>query len=92
LGDYVYVEELPEAITKVAPSYPQGLRGVEGTVIVQALVGADGRVKDTIVQNSIPALDEAAVEAVRQWVFKPAMSGGKPVAVWVAIPVKFSVR
>jgi TonB family protein len=93
LGDYVYVEELPEAITKVAPSYPEGLHGgVEGTVLVQALVGADGRVKDTVVEKSIPVLDEAAVAAVRQWVFKPAMAGGKPVAVWVAIPVEFSVR
>ena len=48
-GDYVYVEELPEAITKVNPVYPDIAReaGVDGTVMVQALVGKDGKVKDT---------------------------------------------
>ncbi|HKQ59379.1 MAG TPA: energy transducer TonB [Candidatus Eisenbacteria bacterium] len=87
LGDYVYVEELPEALTKVKPvtnpTTPQG------TVLVQALVGADGKVKDTRVVKSVPGLDDAAVAAVRQWVFKPAMTKGKPVAVWVAVPVRF---
>ena len=93
-GDYVYVEELPEAITKVAPEYPTTCReaGVEGTVMVQALVGKDGRVKDTRIVKSIPMLDEAAVAAVRQWVFKPALSHDQPVAIWVAVPVKFSLH
>src|SRR5262245_30706223 len=75
LNDYVYVEELPEAISKVPPSYPQGVT-VEGTVLVQALVGTDGRIKDTKIVKSVEHLDEAAVAAVRQWVFKPAMAGG----------------
>jgi len=88
--DYVYVEELPEAITKVPPSYPDVGRDVQGTVLVQALVGTDGRVKDTKVLKSVPMLDEAAMAAVRQWVFKPAMAKGRPVAVWVAVPVKFT--
>ena len=90
-GDFPYVEELPEALTKVAPVYPEAARraGVEGTVIVQALVGVDGRVRNTTVIKSIPGLDDAALEAVRQWVFKPASTGGKPVAVWVAVPVRF---
>ena len=35
-------------------------------------------------------LDAAAIAAVKQWVFKPALSNNKPVAVWVAVPVKFS--
>src|SRR5262249_15485262 len=43
-GDFVYVEELPEAIQKVAPQYPTWARekGLEGIVMVQALVGKDG--------------------------------------------------
>ena len=65
---------------------------VEGTVLVQALVGKDGRVADTKIVKSVPGLDEAAANSVRQWVFKPAMAGGKPVAVWVAVPVRFSLR
>jgi len=93
-GDYVYVEELPEAITKVPPSYPDIAReaGVDGQVVVQALVGKDGKVKDTRVVKSIPMLDAAAEAAVKQWVFKPALSNNKPVAVWVAVPVRFSLH
>jgi TonB family protein len=89
LGEYVYVEELPEAVEKHAPAYPQGTEA-EGTVMIQALVGTDGLVKDTKVVKSIPELDAAAVAAVMRWRFKPALAAGKPVAVWVAVPVKFS--
>jgi periplasmic protein TonB len=93
-GEYVYVEELPEAITKVQPQYPDIAReaSVDGTVMIQALVGRDGRVKDTRIVKSIPMLDAAAIAAVRQWVFKPALSNNKPVAVWVAVPLKFTLR
>jgi len=65
---------------------------VDGTVMVQALVGKDGKVKDVRVVKSIPMLDQAAESAVRQWVFKPALSNNKPVAVWVGVPVKFSLH
>jgi TonB family protein len=92
-GEFVYVEELPEAITKVSPDYPDIARqsGIEGTVMVQALVGKDGKVRDTKVVKSIPVLDDAAVRAVQEWVFKPALTNNKPVAVWVAIPVRFAL-
>jgi protein TonB len=94
LGEYVYFEEMPEAITKVPVVYPDIAReaGVDGTVMVQALVGKDGKVKDTKVTKSVPMLDAAAVAAVRGYVFKPALSNNKPVAVWVAIPVRFSLH
>jgi TonB family protein len=94
VGEYVYVEELPEAITKVAPQYPEAARqaSVEGTVMVQALVGKDGRVKDTRIAKSIPMLDAAAVAAVQQWIFKPAKSKSRPVAVWIVTPVKFTLH
>jgi protein TonB len=93
-GDYVYVEELPEAITKSTPTYPDIAReaGVDGTVMVQALVGKDGKVKDTKVVKSIPMLDQAAEAAVKLWIFKPALSNNKPVAVWVAVPVRFTLH
>ena len=94
LGEYVYVEELPEAIKQVPPNFPDSARdeGLEGVVVVQALVGKQGRVLATHVQRSIHGLDDYAVEAVRQWRFKPARTGGEPIAVWVAIPVKFVPR
>ena len=81
-------------MTKVPPVYPEVARAanIDGTVLVQALVGKDGHVKDTKVLRSIPPLDDAAVNAVRQWVFKPARTAGKPVAVWVAVPVRFTLH
>ncbi|HEV2105305.1 MAG TPA: TonB family protein [Candidatus Eisenbacteria bacterium] len=90
---YVYVEELPEAITRVQPTYPDLARdaGVDGTVVVQALVDRTGHVRDVKVVKSVPMLDAAAEAAVRQWVFKPALSSNKPVAVWVAVPIHFSL-
>jgi TonB family protein len=65
---------------------------VDGVVLVQALVGKDGHVKDVRVVKHIPMLDESAITAVKQWVFKPALSNNKPVAVWVAVPVRFSLQ
>ena len=93
-GEFVYVEELPEAITRVPPDYPEIARasGTEGTVMLQALVGKDGKVKDVRVVKSVPVLDDAATKAVKQWVFKPALSNNKPVAVWVAVPVRFTLH
>ncbi len=94
LGQYVYVEELPEPISKPAPEYPDIARdaGVEGTVLVQALIGKDGKVMKTQVTKSVPMLDDAAQAAVKKWVFKPALSNNKPVIVWVAVPVAFKLH
>ena len=91
---YVYVEELPEPIVRIPPSYPDTARaaGVQGTVTVQALVCACGEVSDVRIVQSIPLLDQAATDAVRQWWFKPALSGGEAVAVWVGIPIKFTLH
>lgn len=94
-GEYVYVEELAEAITKAQPEYPDIARmmGVEGSVVVHVLVGKDGRVKDArIVKSAEPMLNRAAERAVRQWVFKPALTGKQPVAVWMAVPVYVGPR
>jgi protein TonB len=93
-GQQVAVDTLPEAISKVPPAYPDAARnaGVSGTVVVMALVDRYGSVKDIRIQKSIPKLDAAAMQCVRQWRFKPARSGGRPVAVWVAVPLKFTLH
>lgn len=93
-GEYVQVDELPEAIRRVPPDYPEAARTarIEGTVLVDALVGRDGTVRDARVLKSVPGLDEAAVAAVKQWVFKPALRDEAPVSVWVAVPVRFSLH
>jgi protein TonB len=93
---YVHVEELPQVVTRFPPVYPEIAQAaqVEGTVLVQALVGKQGRVLEVRVQrgHSVPLLDDAALDAVRRWVFTPALSDGHPVLVWVRIPVVFRLR
>jgi len=89
----VVIDQGPIAIRKVPPEYPMSTgRGVQGLVRVQALIGADGRVNDTRIAESVPLLDEAAMTAIRQWEFKPAMAKGQAVPVWVTIPVRFSIH
>ena len=92
--EYVFVEELPEALKRVAPRYPLTAVnfGIDGMVFLQVLVGADGTVHDALVISGPPVLRDPALEAIWKWKFKPARAGGKPTPVWVAIPVKFSLR
>jgi protein TonB len=93
-GNDVLVSGMPEALTRVAPSYPTRARekGVSGVVQVQALLTASGLVDRVRVAESVPDLDEAALEAVRQWKFKPATCGGRPVPVWVMVPIRFTIH
>lgn len=93
--DFVPVEEQPVLVEMKPPDYPSLAReaGIEGTVIVRALVGKDGRVKDVLLGKGVNVvLDESALAAARQYVFKPAIQNKNPVAVWVAIPFRFSLQ
>jgi protein TonB len=90
------VDQLPEPIRRVEPPYPDLAREaqVEGMVVVNVLVGRDGRVQEAQLHPTIhvPMLDQAALEAARQWMFEPALMNGRPVAVWVALPFRFRLR
>src|SRR6266446_291319 len=90
-GEFVYYEEAPVPITKVQPAYPDFAKEarIEGKVILHVLVGRDGLVWDARVFRGVRGLDEAALDAVKKWVFKPAMSNNKPVAVWIEVPLSF---
>jgi TonB family protein len=92
--DFVAVEEMPVLISMPSPAYPDMARQaeVEGTVMVRALVGKDGKVQDAFVTEGIPMLNDAAVAAAKRAVFKPALQQHKPVAVWVQIPMRFSLN
>lgn len=87
-------EEPPALISLPAPVYPEMARlaGVEGTVMILVLVGKDGRVHEATIVSSLPMLDEAALQAARGAVFRPALQQHKPVAVRVQIPMRFSLR
>jgi protein TonB len=81
-------------VEKPPPIYPElaQMSKIEGTVIVRVLVGKDGKVKDAILGKGVnDMLDDAAIDAAKHYVFQPAMQNKKPVAVWVAIPFKFSL-
>ena len=93
-GNYVYVEELPEVLERAAPDYPESARfaGISGTVWVQALVGENGRVRDAVIVNGPTQLRDAALDAVWQWRFKPAFTNKEAIAVWVGIPVRFTLH
>jgi len=92
--EFVAVEEDPVRIRIDNPVYPDMARaaGVEGTVLVNALLGKDGRVKKTIVVDGPEMLKEAAQACARTAHFKPALLQRKPVEVWVMIPVTFKLH
>lgn len=84
----------PEKIHHVAPVYPTIARQahVTGTVILEATIAEDGRVQDVRVLRSIRLLDDAAVEAVRQWRFTPTLLNRQPVRVVMTVTVAFTLR
>ena len=68
--------------------------GVEGRVIVKALIDANGKVRRTLVEytdNSL--LNQAAIDAIKNYKnFTPAIQNNKPVMVWISIPLRFKLR
>jgi protein TonB len=80
----------PRKLTHVDPVYPDDARkaGVRGAVILELTIGADGTVSDARVLRSIPLLDAAAVDAVRQWVYEPTLVEGRAVPVIMTAPVQ----
>jgi len=65
---------------------------VQGVVIIEATIGTDGSVQEAMVLRSIPLLDDAALDAVRQWKYKPTLVNGEPVPVIVKVTVNFSLH
>jgi protein TonB len=80
-------------IHDVAPQYPPeaGRARIEGTVVLLAVIGTDGSVKDVRVENGLPILAQAAIDAVRQWRYKPYMIDGEPVEVDSRITINFTL-
>ena len=81
----------PIKMNDVAPVYPAIAQnaGVTGVVIVEATIGADGKVIDAKVLRSVPMLDQAALDAVRQWEYAPTLLNGVPVPVVMTVTINF---
>ena len=83
--------EPPIKMNDVAPEYPALAKnaGVTGVVIIEATIGADGKVIDAKVLRSVPLLDQAALDAVRQWEYAPTLLNGVPVPVVMTVTINF---
>lgn len=82
----------PIKIKDVAPVYPavaQSAR-VTGNVVIEATVDDQGKVGDAKVVKSVPLLDQAALDAVRQWEYQPSLLNGVPTPVVLTVTVRFT--
>ena len=82
----------PEVVRKSDPAYPIELirDGVKGTVILTAIIRADGSVGEIAVAQGVdPQLDQNAVEALSRWLFRPALKNGQAIDLQAVIMVPF---
>lgn len=86
-------DQPPRLLKQTRPVYPQEafIKKIEGVVTLEIVIGIDGKVGRARVLRSIPQLDNAAIQTVRQWVFSPAIKGGRPVATIANAPVSFRI-
>jgi protein TonB len=84
----------PKRIHYVNPVYPEIARQarVEGTVIIEATTDIYGRVQQVKLLKSVPLLDQAAIDAVKQWVYEPMVINGRPRGVIFVVTVTFSLK
>ena len=85
----------PVEIEKTTPKYPESARQdrVMGMVIVETVISDEGLVEDVrVVESPDERLSAAAVEAVREWRFEPALCDGKPASVYYNLTVNFKLE
>jgi TonB family protein len=80
-------------LSKTTPQYPALAKAarVQGTVTFTATIGKDGRIENLDLVSGPPLLVQAAMESVRQWVYKPTLLNGQPVTVVTTIDVNFTL-
>lgn len=83
----------PRKVRDVKPAYPPEAEqaGIQGIVIIEILIDAEGRVAEAKVLRSIPALDGAALDAVKQWLYEPTLLNGQPVSIIMSVTVAFTL-
>jgi len=84
----------PKLVRRIEPDYPEIARQarVEGVVILEATTDVFGRVTGVRMLRSLPLLDAAAVDAVRQWVYEPMVINGRPRPVTFTVTVRFVLK
>jgi len=85
---------MPRLVKRLEPAYPEiaRLARVQGTVILEATTDMYGRVVGVKVLRSVPLLDEAAVGAVRQWLYEPMVVSGRPRGVVFTVTLRFELK
>jgi protein TonB len=81
-------------LSRAEPVYPDiAVRAhVEGIVILEAIVDREGHIEDVRVLRSLPLLDRAALDAVRQWRYSPLLLNGKPERFVLTVVVSFRLN
>jgi protein TonB len=81
-------------ISRTDPEYPQIAKqsGAQGEVVLTAMVGLDGKVKDVKVVSGNPLLRNAAIVAVKQWIYRPTLLNGKPIEAETRVSLNFVSR
>jgi TonB family protein len=83
----------PHATVKVDPIYPDDAKaaGIAGVVLLEITIATDGSVSNARVLRSIPMLDQAAIDAVKQWKYEPTVLNGVPVEVEMNVYINFTL-
>jgi protein TonB len=92
-----FYDEPPIVVAQITPEYPKLAEraGIEGFVWIKAFINKEGKVLDVIVIKSSPpdvGFEEAAITAANQTVWKPAISNGMPIGVWITYKVEFKLK
>jgi periplasmic protein TonB len=84
----------PVKVKHVPPVYPQIAINarIDGRVVIDAVIGTDGLVRDARVLSGVPLLNQAALDAVRQWRYTPTMLNNVPVQVIMTVTVQFNLQ
>ncbi len=88
------LDNKPQPIAQIAPVHPRDLakQRVEGSVVILFIVNEQGRVEDPRVESaSRKEFEQAALDAIRKWKYKPGMREGEPVKTYIRQPIKFSI-
>ena len=86
-------DEAPKMLSTIKITYPKEAKknGIDGIVTISVLISKTGLVEEAEIVDGIPELDASAIKAIKKVKFKPGKHKGKPVNVWIDVPVHFEI-